>query len=252
MASKVLTIDGPAGSGKSTIAENIARKHGFLHLNSGLLYRSVGLFLTKETLEEEGVFDNDEELTSFASAMSFQFLLCSETGVTTFWVGKGDGDVEKMGAALQLEEVGEVASKIAVHPKLRETLNQVQRQVAEEFTGAAVVVEGRDAGTCVFPDAYRKFFITASLEERARRIAKRAKEVMAAEKASASSEGSQSRFEGFSSEGDLKSLARRDGRDSGRKNAPLEIAEGAIVLETDNMSVSQVLEKIEESIGALS
>jgi len=235
MEPAILTIDGPAGSGKSTIAENLARRHGFLHINSGLLYRAVGLLALDRGHALSAASEGSDELGKLASTVQFSFRLSEEGGLSE---GGNTGlfvEGKPVGVELLSEEAGEAASEIAVCASVREVLNSVQRQAAFSFTGKAVVIEGRDAGTEVFPNAFRKYFVTASLAERAKRIGRRSEEAEAAHV--------------VSDQGKLESgLAKRDHRDSARAVSPLGVAKGAQVIETDNLSVEEVLALIERDL----
>jgi cytidylate kinase len=211
----VVTIDGPAGAGKSTVARNLARKLGLIHLNSGALFRAVGL----KAVELGISLSSDEELAKLAESISFKFVLNAKNE-TELLVG-GEDVSEK----ILTESAGELASKIAVLPKLRETLLHVQRNVAK---GNSVVVEGRDAGTVVFPDAKAKFYLVASLDVRAlRRYLQLSEKQQTPE------------LEKIKLE-----IQARDTRDSSREIAPSVAAKDAEVVDTSDLTVDDVVERI--------
>jgi cytidylate kinase len=215
--SMIITIDGPAGSGKTTVASLIANKLGLVHLNSGLLYRTVGVLAG-----EAGIDLGDEKaLANLAKQTEFQFFLNADR--KTCFTANGKDLSER----LSTEQAAECASKVAVMPLVREALSVVQRKVAEKFP---VVLEGRDAGTVVFPNAPYKFFLEASVSERAKR---RLKDELAKGNAQATLETV------------VADISRRDLRDTTRKIAPGIKADDAVLIQTDGLSIEQVLEKIE-------
>lgn len=207
----IICIDGPAASGKSTVASKLARNLGFIHLNSGALFRAVAL---------ESIQTGDDPAV-IARRLKFNFTLLPDKQTTLFV-----NNVDTTGK-LDSPEIAEEASKIAVIPELRQELLQVQRSQL-----GSLVVEGRDAGSVVFPDASFKFYLLASIEERARR---RHSELA-------------SRFS--SDLDDLKQdLVKRDARDEGREHAPQKAADDAIVINTDGMTVEQVVDFILNKIN---
>lgn len=223
----VITIDGPAGSGKSTVARKLAMKLGFLHVNSGALFRAVGVIA-----RERGVALEDETaLANLAKELRFRFER-GAGGETALFADNRD-----VSAEIRSESAGEIASRVAVLPQLREQLLQVQREVAQNH---AVVVEGRDSGTIVFPDADFKFYLDADPEVRVKR---RAAELVSDQ---------------LSAEEKAKAIAlireeisRRDLRDSTRSIAPQVKAEDAILVDTSNMQVSEVIETLSRKISNL-
>lgn len=193
----IIAIDGPAASGKGTIAKRIAEHYGFAYLDTGMLYRAVG----RDVLESGGSLDDGQAAERCARALD----------PATF------GD-----PVLRTREMGEAASKVAVVPGVRAALLEMQRDFRACIPGA--VVEGRDIGTVVFPDAEIKIYITADVEERARR---RARELTAA-------------GEEVSDEAILADLRKRDARDQGRETAPLTLAPDAYLLDTTKLDIEQV------------
>jgi CMP/dCMP kinase len=196
----VIAIDGPAGSGKSTVARAVARELRATYLDSGAMYRAVGLM----TLRDGG------PASEHAEALEI------ELGERVIANGQ---DVTE---AIREPEVTEAASRVATNPKVREALVRKQREL---LAGGDWVVEGRDIGTVVAPDAAVKVFLTASPEERARR---RAADL------------------GADAETVLRDQTLRDAQDTAREHSPLEVAPGAIELDTTGLTVDEVVERIVE------
>lgn len=239
----IVTIDGPAGSGKSTVAFKLARSLAFIHLNSGALFRAVGLEARSRGIEirDPGIgtpgpsgksptsgpdqASYEESIAAVARSLSFEFVL-DQNRETRFLVdGKDKND------QVFSQQAGELASKIAVLGKLRQVLLEVQRSVAQK---ANVVVEGRDAGTIVFPDAPAKYFLEAGLEVRARR---RFDQILAAKGGKVDEPDAV--FARIKAE-----LAKRDERDLNRPIAPGVAAQDAALIDTADLSEEQVVEAI--------
>jgi cytidylate kinase len=199
----VIAIDGPAGAGKSTVARGVADALGFTYLDSGAMYRCVALAALRRGA------DVDDPAETGAVARSIEIAL-------------KDGRVELDGADVTTEirtpEVDLVASRVSVHPEVREEMVKLQRAVIES---GRYVAEGRDIGTVVSPDAPLKVFLTASDEVRARRRA----------------EESRVLFEDV-----VEAQRERDARDSGREHSALRAADDAIELDTTDMSIDEVVE----------
>jgi len=194
----VVAIDGPAGAGKSSVARALARALGFTYLNSGSMYRAVGLL----TLRDGGAASDHAEQLDI------------ELGERVLLNG------EDVTEALRTPEVSEAATRVATNDKVRAALVRKQRELVSEGDW---VVEGRDIGTVVAPDAPVKIFLTASPEERARR---RADEL------------------GTDLDTVLRDQALRDARDEGREHSPLQMAPGALALDTTGMSLDEVVQRI--------
>jgi CMP/dCMP kinase len=194
----VVAIDGPAGAGKSTVARAAADALGFTYLDSGAMYRTVGLM----TLRHGGAASEQAERLEL------------ELGERV--IANGEDVTE----AIRAPEVSEAASRVAANPKVREALVRKQRELLGRGNWVA---EGRDIGTVVAPDAAVKVFLTASPEERAQR---RAAEL------------------GTDAGTVLKDQALRDAQDSTREYSPLQMADGAVQLDTTGLSVEQVVERI--------
>lgn len=208
----VVAIDGPAGSGKSTIARLLAARLGFRFLDSGAMYRA----LTLKALRK-GVDPADEAATAALLKGSDIVLEDGEGGQRTLLDGE-DVSAEIRGAA-----VTATVSRVAAHARVREGMVARQRAFAARCGKAGVVVEGRDIGTVVFPGAAVKFFLDASPAERARRRAAQTGGTQAEERAS---------------------IEKRDADDTGRTVAPLRAAGDAEVVDTTGLTVAQVLETL--------
>jgi CMP/dCMP kinase len=194
----VVAIDGPAGAGKSSVARGLADALGFTYLDSGAMYRAVGLM----TLRHGGAASEQAER------------LRLELGERV--VANGEDVTE----AIRAPEVTEAASRVATNPRVRAALVDKQREL---LSSGDWVAEGRDIGTVVAPDAHVKVFLTASPEERARR---RADEL------------------GTDVDTVLRDQALRDAQDSSREHSPLEIAPGAVELDTTGLTLDEVVERI--------
>jgi CMP/dCMP kinase len=206
----VITIDGPTASGKGTIAERVADALGFHYLDSGALYRLVALRALRR-----GIGTDDEPgLALVAASMQPHF-----SG------GRVEMDGVDVTDAIRQEGVGRAASQIAVHPRVRQTLLDLQRS---RRTAPGLVADGRDMGTVVFPDASLKVYLTASVEARAQR---RHKQLM--------EKGFPANITSLSRE-----LRARDQRDSERTASPLKPAEDAYQLDSSGLSIDEVVAQV--------
>ena len=202
----VIAIDGPAASGKGTLARKMAERLGYAFLDTGALYRAVALAVMEMGGNPANIEDVEPALRIVVRNLTLELL---------------------DSPALRRPEVSEGASKVAALPRVREELLELQRQFAKNPPGDAggAVLDGRDIGTVVCPDADIKLFVTASPEERARR---RFKELHL-------------RHPALTLEKVLEDIRARDARDSGRKVAPTVAAEDAQVLDTTSLSPDEVL-----------
>jgi cytidylate kinase len=208
----LVAIDGPAGSGKSSVAQAVAERLGFAKLDTGATYRAVALV----ALEEELDLDDGAALAAVAGGVDL-----AASGV--FYRGERIPE-----DALRTPEVSAAASRVSAHPELREVLVERQRTAAREAQAAGgAVVEGRDIGTVVLPDAELKVFLSAAPEERARRRALQT--------------GREEELERI-----RKAMHTRDKRDSEREASPLKPAPGAVVLDTTGLSLEGVVSRIVE------
>jgi CMP/dCMP kinase len=214
MRHRVITIDGPAGTGKSTIAREVARQLGFVYLDTGALYRAAALAVD----EAHGDIEDD---ASSAGVLKETGIELSMAGV--FVNGR---DVTR---EIRTARISALSSKIAVHPSVRRALLELQRSFRDR---SHLVVEGRDTGSVVFPDADLKFYLDASPEERARR---RHCELV--------SKGSTVSFEQV-----LNDQEERDQRDRMRDEAPLVIPQHAVVVDTTHLDIQGVTDTILETV----
>ncbi len=222
MVNPVLTIDGPSGAGKGSIAQLVAQKLGWHLLDSGALYRLTALAAAKLGVS----FSDEESLAEVAQKLDVEFVP-SEYGEPVR-VLLGGEDVTN---DIRTEHVGNDASKIAPLTGVRAALLQRQRDFARE---PGLVADGRDMGTVVFPSATVKIFMTASAQERAERRYKQLKD-----------KGEDVKIAPL-----LKEIEERDARDMGRKNAPLKAADDAHVIDTTGISIDEVLEKVMGLVAA--
>ena len=221
VSAPVITIDGPSGSGKGTVAGILAKRLGWNLLDSGALYRLLAF-----AAGNHGVaLDNEALLEKMAAHLDVQFIGATD-GKPARIILEGD-DVTH---AIRSETVAAGASKVAALPAVRDALLQRQRAFLE-FPG--LVADGRDMGTVVFPDAPLKVFLTASAEERARRRYLQLK----------------AKGDDVSLSGLLDEIRARDERDTQRAIAPLKPAADAIQLDSTELSIEQVLERIMSEIA---
>ncbi|MDH4573540.1 (d)CMP kinase [Salinicola acroporae] len=211
----VLTIDGPGGAGKGTISRMIAEHMGWHLLDSGALYR-----LTALSAMRNGVAVDDAEALSL-QAQALDVLFAVEDGAMQILL-EGD-DVT---TAIRSESVGNAASQVAALPPVRAALLQRQRDFCKT---PGLVADGRDMGTVVFPDAPLKIYLTASAEERARRRLLQLQQA-----------GEDARLSTL-----LEEIQARDARDMQRSVAPLKPAEDAVELDTTQLDIPEVVERIE-------
>jgi cytidylate kinase len=209
----IIAIDGPAGAGKSTIASRLARKLGYVNLESGAMYRALAL----KAIEWDASFDDEAALVKIAQASR----IALEPTVGGNRVLLDGVDVS---ARIREQDVTEAASKVSVNPKVREWMVARQREMG---LGGGVVMEGRDIGTKVFPDADVKIFLDADPVIRERRRL------------------DQQRAKGASAEKMAAELRERDRRDRTRAASPLVAAANAVVLDSTHLSEDEVLARIE-------
>lgn len=219
----IIAIDGPAASGKSTVAKALARRLGARHLDTGAMYRAVAWL----ALESGVPLDDAEGIAELARLNPIAFEYAEGASLATAVCIAG----REVTAAIRTPEVDAAVSPVAAVPAVREALVDQQRRLASAHD---TVVEGRDIGTVVFPHAEVKLFLTASAEERARRR----RIDLAAQGLEVEQDEVQARIE------------RRDRYDSTREASPLEVAADAETLDTTGMSVEQVVDAIELRVEA--
>jgi cytidylate kinase len=210
----VITVDGPAGAGKSTVSRALAGRLSYIYLDTGALYRAVAYAVVKE-----GISPDDEGCLLNLLRRTKIFLRNTDGRMKIF---VNDEDVTEK---IKTEEIGLLASKVSAIPFVRETLLSIQREVAK---GGSIVAEGRDMGTVVFPDADCKFFLDAGVEERVRR---RYNELEA--------KGTHREYHEVE-----RNLLIRDRQDRERKTAPLRVPQDAFIIDSTDMTVSEVVEKM--------
>ena len=215
MNSKIITIDGPSGVGKGTLAKNLSDELDWIVLDSGSLYRMVGYLSlkndTKDFSEIRKIINKEE--------ISFKFL--SKNSNISLFLGEDD-----LSELIRNEEVAKLASDFAIIPEVREYLFKIQRAFLDK--GKGLIADGRDMGTILFPEAKYKFFITASAEERARRRENQLKE----SGLSVNMRNLQERIE------------ERDKKDSSREISPLVPAEDAVVIDSSNIGIYELKDKV--------
>ena len=211
-----IAIDGPASSGKSTVAKIVAKDFGYTYLDTGAMYRAATYIALKHQLDAGNV----DQLLELLNQHPISFGR-SETGEQLVFVG----DVE-ITHPIRENEVTNKVSSITAIPEVREKLVSLQQEIAQQ---GGIVMDGRDIGTVVLPQAELKIFLVASVEERAER---RYKENIA--------KGIETDLETLKEE-----IAARDYKDSHRETSPLKQAEDAVYLDTTGLSIQEVVEKIE-------
>lgn len=212
MTYQIVTIDGPAGAGKTTVSKALARELNCIYVDTGALYRGVAYEIQQQDID----WENDDSLQAFLTRLDLNFsrdgedlvLTSSGTDITSF---------------IRTPEISMLASASSARPAVREALLDIQRQIARQQDA---VFEGRDMGTIVFPDASFKFFLFADLTVRAKR-----------------------RFDELGKSGAelnevLKDMETRDKNDSQRQAAPLKPADDAVHIDSTDLSVDQVVEKM--------
>lgn len=214
----VIAIDGPAGAGKSTIAARLARKLGYVNLESGAMYRALAL----KAVEGDVGFDDENALAELAEKS--HIVLEPTLGGNRVLL-----DGQDVSLRIREQDVTEAASKVSVHPKVRQWMVAHQRALGEQ---GGVIMEGRDIGTKVFPDADLKIFLDADAAVRGERRYRQAPA------------GAETRPESV-----LAELRERDRRDRERAASPLVAAPDAVVIDSTGLSIDDVLARIEGMIA---
>jgi cytidylate kinase len=216
----VVTIDGPAGAGKSTVAKQLARHLGYRLLDTGAIYRAVALLAKRQGV----AWTDPVGCAAIARDLDITYQFIGDKN-HVFVAG------EDVSAAIRTPDVSQGASQVSAHPPVRDALMDIQRRVARD---GGLVVEGRDTGTVVFPKAEAKFFLTATPEERARR---RVAELTAS---GATVDYAKT----------LSEIIERDERDSSRDVAPMKPAEDAVLVDSSVQTIEQVVESLATIVEA--
>ena len=206
----IITIDGPSGAGKGTISRLLAKKLGYKYLDTGVLYRAVAWKVKREKADP----DNEDSLKEILEKINIDF-----RGDMIFIDG---ADVT---SEIRTNEIGELSSRVSARPEVRAGLFSMQREIGLQ---GKVVIEGRDTGTAIFPEAENKFFLDAALEERARRRFEELKD----------------RTPGISLEKTIEDIKKRDLRDSSRENSPLMKTRDMIYIDSTNLNIEEVVAEI--------
>ena len=217
-AAIVVAIDGPGGAGKSTAARLLAERLGYELLDTGAIYRTLALLARREGI----AWDDGPAVARLADGLAISFVL---QGGTNRVLLRG----VDISADIRTPEISDGASRVSALPEVRAALLDLQRRLAAR---GGVVVEGRDIGTVVFPDAGAKFFLTASVDERARR---RVAELRAAGREA-------------DAERTLEEMRARDHRDSTRTVAPLRKADDAVEIDSTRLSLEAVVDRMAEIV----
>jgi len=213
-----VAIDGPAGAGKSTVAKAVAAKRNFIYVDTGAMYRAMALFFLRKGI------DKSDEAAICAACPQVEITISYEDGVQQVILNG-----ENVSGLIRTEEVGNMASSTSGYLPVREKLVELQKNLART---ANVVMDGRDIGTCVLPDADVKVYLTASSMVRAKR---RYKELV--------EKGVSCNLEEIE-----KDIIDRDYRDMHRENSPLSQAEDAVYLDSSDMTLQEVVDAIEDMI----
>ncbi|MDR2405940.1 MAG: (d)CMP kinase [Deltaproteobacteria bacterium] len=212
----IITIDGPSAAGKSTLARELARCLGWSFLDTGAIYRAVAVVAMEKGLMES----SPELLGKFVASLDIRVELTADKSR----IFLGDRELTSL---IRSEEVGKAASQISSYPEVRRALHELQARLGEK---GRLVTEGRDQGTAIFPWARLKFFLTATLEERAKR---RHRELL-------------EKNPTICYDDILEKMTSRDRADETREATPLRVAPGAIVLNTTELTQDNVLKIMEE------
>ena len=210
----VITIDGPSGAGKGTVAKALARELSYKYLDTGALYRAIAWKARKEKISPDNINSVKIMMENTNIKIANDRIMVDDVDVTS---------------DIRTNEIGELSSKISALPVVRKGLFNIQKEICLQGN---VVIEGRDTGTTIFPEAENKFFLDASLEERARRRYEELKK----------------QSPDITVESTMEDIRKRDMRDSSRKNSPLKKTDDMIQIDSTNMSIKKVVLTIIENL----
>lgn len=219
MGFKSIAVDGPSGAGKSTMAKRLAAKLGYLYVDTGAIYRTLGLFVLKRGVDPADAGGVEGLLPQVSIRMDY-----GADGLQHMYLGQED-----VTEAIRTPAVSRAASQVSAHPAVRAYLLEMQRGMARNHN---VIMDGRDIGTVVLPDADVKIFLTATAEDRARRRFEELQE-----------RGTDTDYDTV-----LREVIERDERDSGRAAAPLRRAEDALLVDTTGNSLEESFEALLQTI----
>lgn len=214
-----VAIDGPSGAGKSTIAREVSRRLGYLYIDTGALYRSIGLYVLRQN-QDPHLAEQVEKLLP-----EIDLTLCHEDGVQQVYLNG-----QNVSEEIRLPEVSMAASAVSAHPPVRQFLLALQRRLAAENN---VIMDGRDIGTVILPDAKVKIFLTASAQRRAFRRWQELKE-----------KGASDTYEQV-----LADVEQRDYNDSHREIAPLRQAPDAVLVDTTQLDLEASIDRVQQIIA---
>ena len=219
----VVTIDGPAGSGKGTVGQKLALRLGWNFLDSGALYRTCACIVSENSLPVSQI----ESIVEYLQAIDFRSVASPFGGEASVFLGGLE-----ISERIRTPQCGRLASQLAVHPEIRQVLLSIQRNYNRS---PGLVADGRDMGTVVFPDAAFKVFLTANLRSRAQRKYNQLK-----------NQGIQVNYDNIYNE-----IRSRDERDSTRSHAPLTTPEGALTLDTSSMDADEALMSVLDGLNTI-
>ncbi|MGL5972489.1 MAG: (d)CMP kinase [Oscillospiraceae bacterium] len=214
-----ISIDGPAGAGKSTIAKKLSQKLGFVYVDTGAFYRTLAYYFFENNINYEDIENIKNSLKNIKIDVSW------ENGIQTMFLNE-----RSINDKIRTNEISSISSSISVHKEIRNFLIDIQREIANKNN---VVMDGRDIGTVVLPNADYKFFLTASVEKRAlRRLGQLRKK------------GETAYFKDV-----VREIKKRDYRDSTREIAPLKRDENAVLVDNSKLSLQKTIKKMLEIIN---
>jgi len=210
----VITIDGPSGSGKGTIAKLLAKKLGYRYLDTGALYRAVAWKAGQEKID----IDNEDALNNILRKIKIAF---EDERVMV--------DGQDISSEIRTGEIGELSSRVSAKPSVRAALFNIQREMCIQ---GRVVIEGRDTGTTIFPESENKFYLDADVEERARRRFEELKR----------------KDPGITMESTIDDIKKRDLRDSSRESSPLTKTDDMVYVDSTGMTIDEVVSFIKNNL----